>query len=226
MNQRDLVLNQIRASLQAAHLPGARATIAPREFEGQGGRAEMIASFQRELEPLSGMSYVVTNAEKANTLVLKLLREQGGQEILAWEDDDLLVHGLGESLRASGYTRLSVDVPKDAAGRKTKHLELERASVGITGASAGLADTGTLALVTTPTQPRLTSLLPPMHIALLPASRLFPNMAAFFAAHPNVTAQGSNLVFITGPSRTADIELTLTRGVHGPKFLHVVILDF
>jgi L-lactate dehydrogenase complex protein LldG len=49
-------------------------------------------------------------------------------------------------------------------------------------------------------------------------------MAAFFAAHPDAVRESSNLVLITGPSRTGDIELTLTVGVHGPKTVHVVLV--
>lgn len=224
-DDREQVLNQIRLSLRTAHLPSARATVPSREIAEQGDRAEMAASFQRELEPLGGKSYVTTNDAETIELVLNLLRD-GGPEILRWDDADLPVRGLEQALRDNGYTSLDVRVPEDAAGRKTKLAELERASAGITGALAGLADTGSLALVTQSTQARLVSLLPPLHIALLPVSRLYPTMAAFFAAHPDVTQLGSNLVFVTGPSRTADIELTLTRGVHGPKFVHVILLDW
>ena len=225
-DDRTAVLQQIRASLRTAHLPSARATVPPRVMEGQGDRAEMVASFQRELEPLGGTSAIATNESEALALVLQFLRDANVREILAWEDADLPVQGLGEALRAEGYTRLIVDVPTDDAGRKTKLAELERAGAGLTGALAGLADTGTLALVTQPKQARLVSLLPPLHIALLPVSRLYPTMAAFFAALPDITRRGSNLIFITGPSRTADIELTLTRGVHGPKFLRVILLEW
>lgn len=225
-NDRDRVLKQIRASLQTAHLPSARASVPPRESVGQGDRAEMRASFQRELEPLGGITHVTTNEADTLALVLQLLREAEVQKILAWDDADLPVNGFNETLRANGYTRLIVDVPDDAVGRREKLAELERAEAGITGALAGLVDTGSLALVTQPTQARLVSLLPPLHIALLPVSRLYPTMAAFFSAHPDVTLRGSNLVFVTGASRTADIELTLTRGVHGPKFLHVILLEW
>ena len=225
-DDRTQVLNQIRASLKTAHLPSARATVPARAIAGQGDRAEMVASFQRDLEPLGGFGYVTTNEDETIALILKLLRDASVQEILSWDDADLPVRRVGQTLRENGYTRLDVRVPEDAEGRKNKLAELERAGAGITGALAGLADTGSLALVTQPTQTRLVSLLPPMHIALLPVSRLYPTMAAFFAAHPDVTQRGSNLIFVTGPSRTADIELTLTRGVHGPKFLHVLLLDW
>jgi L-lactate dehydrogenase complex protein LldG len=65
-----------------------------------------------------------------------------------------------------------------------------------------------------------------MHIVLLPTDRLCPTMAAFFAAYSaqELTEPSSNLVFITGLSRTADIEMIITRGLHAPKRLCVVLL--
>ena len=225
-DDRAQVLGQIRVSLNTAHLPSARASVPPRVVTEQGSRDEMIASFRRELEPLGGLSYFARNDEEAIELVLKILRETNGRELLTWDDAEIPVRGFGEAMRANGYTRKKIEMPNDAVARKIELMELERASVGITGALAGIADTGTLALVSSSMRPRLASLLPPTHIALLPSARLFPNMASFFAAHPDVTRDASNLVFVTGPSRTADIELTLQRGVHGPKFLHVVFCDW
>ena len=74
---------------------------------------------------------------------------------------------------------------------------------------------------------RAASLLPETHIVLLSADRLYPTMAAFFAAHAaqELTTAASNLVFITGPSRTADIERVLTIDVHGPERLIVLFVD-
>ena len=96
--------------------------------------------------------------------------------------------------------------------------------MGITGAFAGIAESGTIAVVSGAGRSRLASLLAPVHIAVLRADRMYPSLAAFLAAHADIAEQGSNLVLITGPSRTADIEMTLTRGVHGPGEVHVVVL--
>ncbi|MCG3142501.1 MAG: Lactate utilization protein C [Anaerolineae bacterium] len=225
-DDRAQVLKQIRAALQTAHLPAARAIVPPRVNIEQGSRAEMPTNFQRELEAVGGACYMASNPADAIATTLKLLRETDNQEILTWDDAALPVDGLSQALRANGYTRKIVDVPTEGAARQAKLAELERTGAGITGALAGLMDTGSVVLVTQPRQARLISLLPSLHIALLPVSRLYATMATFFAAHPDVTQRGSNLVFITGPSRTADIELTLTRGVHGPKYIHVLLLTW
>jgi L-lactate dehydrogenase complex protein LldG len=219
------VLKQIRESLKTAHLPAARATIPSRVPAGEGNHAAMVEHFRRELEPIGGTSFLARDDAHAIEILLSLLSEVDGKEYLAWDDLELPARGIGEALRENGYTRRKIDVPSDPSDRKIDLLQLAQVNVGITGAQGGLADTGSLALVSSPTRPRLASLLPPTHIALLPVSRLYPTMASFFAAHPNITGEGSNLIFVTGPSRTADIELTLQRGVHGPKFLNVILIQ-
>ncbi len=156
---------------------------------------------------------------------MALLHESGGEEILVWADDALPVPALGESLRRAGFKILEPTVPADAVGRREKQLQLARASVGVMGALAGLADTGSLILTNGPARPRLASPLPPTHIALLPVADFYPTLPAFFAARPDLARAGSNVVIITGPNRTADIELTPVYGVHGPKALHVILID-
>ena len=94
---------------------------------------------------------------------------------------------------------------------------------GLTGALAGIAETGTLVMPGGPGKPLTASLLPETHLAVLPARDILDRLAQALAL-PQVR-QASASVLITGPSRTADIEMTLTIGVHGPKNLVVFILE-
>jgi L-lactate dehydrogenase complex protein LldG len=67
-------------------------------------------------------------------------------------------------------------------------------------------------------------LLPPLHVVVLPSPFLYPTLSAFVMAH-DLVGHSSHVALVTGPSRTADIEQTLTIGVHGPKQVHIVLLD-
>ena len=76
-----------------------------------------------------------------------------------------------------------------------------------------------------PDRPRLAWLLPARHVALVQVDDVLPDMATFFADPARATLERiAHLAFVTGPSRTADIELTLTRGVHGPKAVDIVLV--
>lgn len=100
------------------------------------------------------------------------------------------------------------------------------ADLGITGAAYGIGLTGSLVVDSTRAGARTASLLPPIHLALLRRDRLLPTPGDLFRHLDERLPDGlpSNLVFITGPSRSADIELQLTVGVHGPKALVIALL--
>ncbi len=91
--------------------------------------------------------------------------------------------------------------------------------VGVTKAVCGLADTGSVLVTDGKGNPLKASLLPEVHIAILRSADIYPSLPD---AMPLVKNSGA-AVFITGPSRTADIEMTLTIGVHGPKEIHVIV---
>jgi L-lactate dehydrogenase complex protein LldG len=104
--------------------------------------------------------------------------------------------------------------------------------VGVTGAFAGVAETGTLVLASGPESPTTLALVPPVHVAVLPTSRLVGTYEEAWAAlRAKQTEPGKNFVmpravnWITGPSRTADIEQTLLLGAHGPQRLFIVLVD-
>lgn len=94
---------------------------------------------------------------------------------------------------------------------------------GLTVADGALAATGMLALASSPTQPRTLSLVPPIHICLLDAARIHADLAAALSTEAWGTALPTNLIFISGPSKTADIQQTLAYGAHGPKQLIVIV---
>jgi L-lactate utilization protein LutC len=96
--------------------------------------------------------------------------------------------------------------------------------IGITSADYALADTGTLVLLSSPQEARMISLLPPAHIAVVPRERILTGLDELFSLLPNPAEASSSMVLITGPSRTADIEQILVRGVHGPGLLTVVVV--
>ena len=95
--------------------------------------------------------------------------------------------------------------------------------VGITTAQAAIAETGTLVLDSDGERHRLVSLVPPVHIAIVDAATIYATLGETLSMLQKGKELSPAVTFITGPSRTADIELTLTIGVHGPQELYVII---
>ena len=96
---------------------------------------------------------------------------------------------------------------------------------GITHCAGAIADTGTLVLLPDGGEPRTLSLVPPCHIALLAASTIADNLAGLVAAGRWQQAMPTNLLLVSGPSKTADIQQTLAYGAHGPSRLLVVLVE-
>jgi L-lactate dehydrogenase complex protein LldG len=95
---------------------------------------------------------------------------------------------------------------------------------GITATAAGIADTGTLVLIPGVHEPRTLSLVPPLHVAVLRASTLYASLPAAMQALSPQCDMPANLLLVSGPSKTADIQQTLAYGAHGPKELVIVIV--
>ena len=119
------------------------------------------------------------------------------------------------------------DLPSVRSGF-TKQEELRAlcadAEFGITSADYALADTGTLVLFSSQQEARMISLLPPAHIAIVPSGKILTGLDELLAQEPLPAQRSSSMLLITGPSRTADIEQILVRGVHGPGEIHVIVV--
>jgi L-lactate dehydrogenase complex protein LldG len=101
-----------------------------------------------------------------------------------------------------------------------KH-DVAACELGVTGVDAALPETGTLQLYSSPERPRVVSLLPRVHLAIFTPAALCADPHQAFANAKNIGYS----VLVTGPSRTSDIELTLTLGVHGPKSLYAWVMS-
>jgi L-lactate dehydrogenase complex protein LldG len=220
-------LDAIRKHLTKGVLPDARREhpARPPARQEATGPVDLAAMFAAELQAAAGRIHGPAGPAEALGILMDIVRLYAAQVALAWDDEHLPLPGVREALAKAGVQVLDATLPAEPAARTARLAELDRAAIGITGALAGLADTGSLALASGPGRGRVVSLLPPVHIAVLPVARLYPSMSAFLAGHPDVTRQASGLIFVTGPSRTGDIEQILTLGVHGPREVHVLLLQ-
>ncbi|MDC8804471.1 lactate utilization protein C [Halomonas pacifica] len=123
------------------------------------------------------------------------------------------------ALAEAGVTLVDADRPVEA-WRETLFHEVE---AGLTSTAGGVAETGSLWLWPTPDEPRLLSLVPPIHIAVLDAEAVEDTLFEVMERHGWAAGMPTNALLISGPSKTADIEQTLAYGVHGPRELVVLL---
>jgi L-lactate dehydrogenase complex protein LldG len=202
---RTAILARLTAAQRTAHLPPVDHT--PRSLEPVSRPpAECLARFREELTLLGVDNFVETSPGGVRERVQQMV---AGQRVLAWDDAHLpyeLGSIVGEALRGSS--------PRAAQAQ---------AEIGVTGCEAAIAETGSLAVISGPGRSRAISLLPATHLAVVRTDDLLFSMGDFFRTRGRILAEAAGCVVITGPSRTADIELTLTLGVHGPGRVIVVI---
>jgi L-lactate dehydrogenase complex protein LldG len=163
--------------------------------------------FVQNFEKLAGKAVAVQNTSDVVPALAALLE---GKTVVASNAPFLRTCGITES----GFT-----------DRERLREACVSADIGITSADYALATTGTIVMLASPSEARLISLLPPVHIAIIPRSRILANLDELLTILPLPAEQTSSMVLITGPSRTADIEQILVRGVHGPGEIHAVIVE-
>ncbi len=164
----------------------------------------LIERFTEELTALGGQVYHL-HADELPEKLIAFLRERGIDRVETWDNLPALT---------------AVDLAKAGIRVETSAPDL---AVGISGALAGIAETGTLVIPGGAGRPLTASLVPEIHLAVLRAADILPSLEQAIRL-PEV-ASAPATVLVTGPSRTADIEMTLTIGVHGPKELHVFVIN-
>jgi L-lactate dehydrogenase complex protein LldG len=205
------VIENIRRSLGRT----AQTAIGPRPAIYSSRQPEAndteVARFFDELRKLSGAGQTLSVSDM-DAALKALVTEQNIQKATAWETPYLRQLGVTEILNSLGVELVSPNADKH---------EMAQCDLGITEADYLLPETGTLVLKSSVEKPRAVSLLPRIHLAIVRSETLRADMHEVFAEAKNEPY----LVFITGPSRTADIELTVTLGVHGPKNLCVWMVE-
>jgi L-lactate dehydrogenase complex protein LldG len=201
---RTRILARLRAAQRTSRLPSVPDTW--RYEPPSRSASQCLERLQRELSALAVEHHVVDSADDVRARVLSLV---AGRRVLSW-DAERLPYEVGRVLEAPAHGSSPRDVQAAA-------------EVGVTGCEAAIAETGSLAVLSGPGQSRAVSLLPPFHVAVVRRQDLFFSMGEFFRARADRMAAAASCTFITGPSRTADIELTLTLGVHGPGAVAVVV---
>lgn len=209
---RENILHKVRTALGRSvdqappPAPPARICVASIGMEAK------IESFLDRVEALAGRTHHARSGDEALEYVRHVV---DGRPAVA-SNAPLLVE--------CGVTSLP-SVRSGLTDREELRALCSTAAVGITSADYCLADTGTLVMIASPHEARLISLLPPAHIAVVSAERMLSGLDELLETVPLPAERASSMVLITGPSRTADIEQTLVRGVHGPGEIHVVIVS-
>jgi len=187
--------------------------------------SSLLERFENELEALGGQ-VVRCSRQQAPAAVAEKLRELDVKSLLAWQAGGKTLPAILEHVKQAGIEVLKPDLSNDAERRQQEINRLAQAPAGLTGAQAALADTGTLVVPGGRGRSQLASLLPPVHLAVLVAEDIYPSMSAWLGSTGEASVrQCSRLDLISGPSRTADIEMTLTIGVHGPGRVIVFCLE-
>ena len=236
MSSREIFLSRVRQALQT----GKQAHHATEASLGNGEAVSLVsagedlaARLQRELEGVGGRVARVRHMAEATQYVTRLAEEKGAEVVVRWQSDLLDTLEIDDALRARGanvHTTSPTSEAEAAHRRQEMRDLLARADLGLSGVDVVIAETGTLMLTAQPGQMRGVSLLPPVHVAVARTDQI---VATFADALRTVRQAGENvqqnltscISFVTGPSRTGDIELKLTVGVHGPGELHLVLLD-
>lgn len=223
-HSRDKILNKLRSARRpfrdAPPRPDDYLPVTDAPDEG------LLERFRAEVELLSGEVFVVDGDDAAREMILRLLAEHETTRIAGWHFKHIPVERLHTAVKDAGYT---VDYPNihDDDGRAAELDRLETATVGLTGADAAAATTGTLVFSTGEGKSRIPTVLPPVHIAVITLDQIVPRLEDWLKREritdDSAIHRSAHICLISSPSRTADIEKQLVLGVHGPGRLQVVV---
>ena len=206
------ILRAIRENLKPRGIaPGSAEPVQSTADPGPMARGS-TARFTERLAAVGAHCTVLSSETDAADALARILSGAGARRV-AGSDAPLvqrLLRPLHDRFQIADLERLSRD-------------ELFACDVGVTTAQWGIAETGTLVLESARERSRLLSLVPPIHVAVLSTRCICESLGDALGRVRQAASHA--ITFITGPSRTSDIELTLVVGVHGPQTVHVLLLE-
>jgi len=225
MNNRESFLARVKA---AASSPVQRNWQASPRTPHEPGRSISEAALPERFAINAGAAGIVVHKVAARSMVgdavASILQTHGITTVIAWSGRFVSEYGLSDLSRRYGVELLPWNSEEPETNRKDAAFSM---TCGITGADYAIAETGSLVVVASPSQGRSVSLLGEIHIAIVEASRILPDLydlpgqlATDFPERPP-----SNVTVIAGPSKTADIELQIVIGVHGPRHVYAVLVE-
>jgi L-lactate dehydrogenase complex protein LldG len=222
MATKDEFLSRIASKLgrdRITHPPARSAKGAPDFWkEVVIPKEEIVERFAHEVEQLGGKVYIHETEDQLRQKLKQLLIYLKPSSIFTWGKNALADWQLDQILEEWKVLEWKKD---------SFLLDVMDSSIGITTVDYAIADTGTLVLCTNQEKVRVASLVPPVHIALLRSSQIKTRMGEVLEEFADFKADQapSSIHFISGPSRSSDIENDLSIGVHGPAALYVFIVD-
>jgi L-lactate dehydrogenase complex protein LldG len=215
MNARNEILQTLRANTRATTLPTPWRS--DRHFDDPAGR------FTEALTKVKGYVHRARTMDDALNQLAALFADLNIHSVVY--NDETPINEVDWAARFPEIQfHQSPRLPKSSSTSEVSAWRAlcATADVGITSADAFLAETGSLVISSGPGKSRMVSLLPPVHIAIVPMDRLTMDIFTWKEAHSRQFP--ANTVLVSGPSKTADIEQTMSVGVHGPKKLIVVLV--
>lgn len=224
---RETFLARVRQAAAAgrAYRVHAQPGITP-EMGRAAHSVDLVAEFVAEVTKAGGRPVVVHSPAEAQQQLVELFRSYEPRSALCWRHPVLEKLQLAEFLPSHGVERVDFATlaPEGFDHRRGTILA---ADIGITSADCAVAETGSLVMAHGAGFERVASLLPPVFVAVVERAQivadLFDVVGHFGGRLPDRLP--SNITFITGPSKTGDIESKLVTGVHGPGKWHVIVID-
>lgn len=213
--EREAFLSRVGRASMTAELPSSPAV--PAELPDYPP-ADLVALFRNRAQAVNAVVHGPVSRHGAPVTIAGIVTGHGARTFVSW--DSLPASGVPGALTAQGLRRLEFGLTHEDRDLSA----FTSLDVGVTGSTAGLAESGSLVLEHGPGRPRLASLLPEIHVALIDVDTISTTLAHWASKNPETAAKTTNLVIITGPSRTGDIEQQLNLGVHGPRHVHIVLV--